>query len=487
MSLLLDGCWLDGHGSAFASHNPVTGQPVWRGRAASPAQVDAAVAAARKAFPFWRDTPVEYRAGIVQRFGEMLQADKAEMADCIGIETGKPRWEALTEVQSMIAKTELSLRAWHERTGERSAPQADGQAVLRHRPHGVVAVFGPYNFPGHLPNGHIVPALIAGNCVVFKPSELAPGVAEATAKLWLQAGLPPGVLNLLQGGRECGMALAQHPGLDGLYFTGSAATGLGLHRQFAGQPQKILALEMGGNNPLIVQDVSDSAAAIHHIVMSAFLSAGQRCTCARRLLLPHGSEGDVLLGRLVEVVARILPDSWDADPQPFIGAVISPAAAQKLLQAQQALLDGGASPLLPMQPLLEDSALLTPGIVDVSNIALLPDEELFGPLLQVQRYRDFDHALQLANATRFGLSAGLISDRRDLFERFWREIRAGVVNWNRPLTGASSAAPFGGIGISGNHRPSAWYAADYCAYPVAGLESERAHLPAELAPGLDLG
>ena len=486
MSLLINGSWIDGHGGAFSSFNPVSRLPVWTGKSASPAQVDGSVSAARKAFPFWRDTTLDYRIGVVQRFAELLGTNKAALADQIGIETGKPRWESLTEVQSMIAKVDISIRAWHERTGERTAPQADGRVVLRHRPHGVVAVFGPYNFPAHLPNGHLVPALLAGNCAVFKPSELTPGVAEATVRLWLQAGLPPGVLNLVQGGRETGMALAQHPAIDGLYFTGSVATGISLHQQFAGQPQKILALEMGGNNPLIAQDVANLDAAVHHIVQSAFVSAGQRCTCARRLLLPIGADGDRLLRRLIEVSARILPDNWNADPQPFIGAVITPAAAAHLLAAQQKLLALGAASLLPMQALTEGSALLSPGIVDVTGVSGLPDQEYFGPLLQVQRYRDFDQAIQLANATCFGLSAGLISDRHELFERFWREARAGVVNWNKPLTGASSASPFGGIGLSGNHRPSAWYAADYCAYPVAGIEADNVQLPAELSPGLDM-
>lgn len=486
MSLLLDGSWMDGHGSRFDSRNPVTQEVVWTGAAASPPQVEAAVAAARRAFPAWRDTPLAERMALVQRFAQLLSDNKAMLADKIGIETGKPRWESLTEVQSMIAKVDLSIKAYTERTGERSAPLGDAQAVLRHRPHGVVAVFGPYNFPGHLPNGHLVPALIAGNCVVFKPSELAPAVAEATLKLWLQAGVPAGVLNLLQGGRHTGVALASHPDIDGLYFTGSATTGVALHQQFGGLPQKILALEMGGNNPLIVQDVADIDVAVHHIIQSAFLSAGQRCTCARRLLLPEDAAGDKLLTRLLTVTHRIKPGTWDADPQPYMGAVISTAAATQLLAAQQALAVAGAHALLPMQLQRQDSALLSPGILDVTEIANLPDQEYFGPLLQVQRYSDFEHAIKLANATRFGLSAGLISDSPELYQRFWRESRAGIVNWNKPLTGASSAAPFGGIGLSGNGRPSAWYAADYCAYPVAGLEADKAVLPSDLSPGLDL-
>ena len=402
----------------------------------------------------------------------------------IGLETGKPLWESRTEVAAMMGKIAISVRAYDERTGERASDGPAGHAVLRHRPHGVVAVFGPYNFPGHLPNGHIVPALLAGNTVVFKPSEQAPGVAEMTLRIWQEAGLPDGVINLVQGARDTGVALASHSDIDGLFFTGSSGTGHSLHRQFGGQPEKILALEMGGNNPLIVDGVSDLDGAVHNTVLSAYLSAGQRCTCARRLLLPRGAEGDRFLDRLIEVAGKIKVGRFDADPQPFMGSLVSVTAADGLLQAQERLLKGGGRSLLEMRRLEEGTGLLSPGIIDITDMAERPDEEYFGPLLSVIRYDDFDQALEIANATRYGLSAGLLSDDRAKYERLLEEARAGIVNWNRPITGASSAAPFGGIGASGNHRPSAYYAADYCAWPMASVEAEKSTLPDSLSPGL---
>ncbi|WP_432720367.1 succinylglutamate-semialdehyde dehydrogenase [Jeongeupia wiesaeckerbachi] len=484
--LLINGAWRPGRGEAFVSRNPVSGETVWQGQAASVDEVDAAVAAARAAFPAWRDLDLEERIAVVRVFADMLRDAQAELAALIGRETGKPRWEALTEVTTMVNKVEISLRAHAERTGGHESQQGDAQAVLRHRPHGVLAVFGPYNFPGHLPNGHIVPALIAGNVVVFKPSELTPMVAQKTVELWLAAGLPAGVIGLLQGGRETGVALAAHADVDGLLFTGSAATGYALHRQFAGRPEKILALEMGGNNPLIVDELSDVPAALHHIVQSAYVSAGQRCTCARRLLVPKGAWGDALIARLAEVARSIRVGAWDAEPPPFMGAVISTAAADALLAVQDRLITLGATPIVPLRRLQEGTALLSPALLDVSGVAELPDEEYFGPLLQVQRYGDFDEAIALANRTRYGLAAGLLSDSADRYHRFWRDARAGIVNWNKPLTGASSAAPFGGVGASGNHRPSAYYAADYCAYPVASLEAPTLALPAQMPHGVTL-
>ncbi|HBP3818629.1 TPA: aldehyde dehydrogenase family protein, partial [Pseudomonas aeruginosa] len=200
------GQWLAGQGETLESLDPVGQGVVWSGRGADAAQVDAAVRAAREAFPAWARRPLEQRIELLERFAATLKSRADELARAIGEETGKPLWESATEVTSMVNKVAISVQAFRERTGEKSGPLADATAVLRHKPHGVVAVFGPYNFPGHLPNGHIVPALLAGNCVVFKPSELTPKVAELTLKAWIEAGLPAGVLNLVQGGRETGVA-----------------------------------------------------------------------------------------------------------------------------------------------------------------------------------------------------------------------------------------------------------------------------------------
>ncbi|MDU9406023.1 succinylglutamate-semialdehyde dehydrogenase [Pseudomonas sp. zfem001] len=480
------GQWQPGQGESLQSLDPVSQTVLWQGQGATAAQVEAAVTAARGAFSLWAAHSLDGRIAVLERFAACLKSRADEVARAIGEETGKPLWEAATEVNSMVGKVAISIQSYRERTGEKSGPLGDATAVLRHKPHGVVAVFGPYNFPGHLPNGHIVPALLAGNCVLFKPSELTPKVAELTVQCWIEAGLPEGVLNLLQGGRETGVALAGHPGIDGLFFTGSSRTGNLLHAQFAGRPDKILALEMGGNNPLIVDQVADVDAAVYTIVQSAFISAGQRCTCARRLLVPQGEWGDALLARLVQVVGQIKVGRFDEQPAPFMGAVISLRAAAQLMQAQQDLLAKGATALLAMTQPQADAALLTPGILDVTAVSGRPDEEFFGPLLQVIRYDSFESAIAEANDTAYGLAAGLLSDSRARFEQFWLHSRAGIVNWNKQLTGAASTAPFGGIGASGNHRASAYYAADYCAYPVAGLESDSLSLPATLTPGVTL-
>ncbi len=483
-ALFINGVWQQGRGAEFSKTDPVDNQPLWQANAADGSDVAAACEAARAAFPAWARTPFEQREQLVKRFAALLEEHKSHLAATISRETSKPRWETLTEVQAMIGKVAISLQAYQTRTGVTQTAMAEGASVLRHRPHGVLAVFGPYNFPGHLPNGHIVPALLAGNTVVFKPSELTPQTAEETLKLWQLAGLPAGVINMVQGGRETGEALAASSDIDGLLFTGSAGTGYHLHRQLAGQPEKILALEMGGNNALIIDQIEDCDAVVNLAIQSAFISAGQRCTCSRRILVKRGSEGDAFIERLVQVASALRIGRWDAEPQPFMGGVISSAAAEKMLAAQHHLLALGGKALLAMQRLESGSALLSPGIIDVTDVRDVPDEEYFGPLTTIIRYNDFDEAVRIANQTRYGLSVGLVSPQRERFDHLLLEARAGIVNWNKPLTGASSAAPFGGVGASGNHRPSAYYAADYCAWPMASLESESLTLPASLSPGL---
>ena len=466
--------------STFSSVNPATGETVWSGPAAGAAEVDRAVAAARAAFPAWAQRSVPEREAVLRAFAAQLTAGKEAFAQAISREVGKPHWEALTEVQSMIGKIDISIEAHAKRCAEFK----NSLGVTRFKPHGVVAVLGPFNFPGHLPNGHIVPALLAGNTVVFKPSEFAPAVAALTAQSWAAAGLPVGVLTVVQGGRDTGVALAGHAGLDGLFFTGSARAGLALSELFAKAPEKILALEMGGNNPLVVHRAADLRAAALLTVQSAYLSAGQRCTCARRLIVPTGDEGDRFISQLVETLCTVRVGASTERPEPFMGPVISEAAAERLLAAQKNLITRGARVLVEMTHLRACSGLLSPGLLDVTAVAHRADEEFFGPLLQLVRVPDFAAAIREANATAYGLAAGLISDDAALYAEFFAGVRAGLINWNQQLTGASSGAPFGGVGRSGNHRPSAYLAADYCSYPVASIEVPLLKLPAQLPPGI---
>ncbi|GAM98913.1 succinylglutamic semialdehyde dehydrogenase [alpha proteobacterium U9-1i] len=476
--LYISGVWREGGGERFASYDPATGDRMWEGRAATAADVADAMKAARSAFRAWSRLPLDERLAIVRAYAKALESRACALAEIISRETGKIGWDARGEVQAMIGKIEISIRAQAERAGAREEKAAFGAMTLSHHAHGVLAVFGPFNFPGHLPNGHIVPALLAGNCVVFKPSELTPGVAALMVEAWTEAGLPAGVLNLVQGARETGAALLDAPGLNGVLFTGSAETGALIHRKFAGRPDVVLALELGGNNALIVWPPFDVKAAVNLVVHSAYATSGQRCSCARRLIIPAGAEGDALLVALKDLISQIAVGAAAQTPEPFMGPLINAHSAERAMAFEARLSGLGGKPIVPLR---RDGAFVHPGLIDVSDVET-PDEELFGPLLQVRRARTFDEALDFANDTRFGLAGGLISDDPTLWARVRQELRAGVLNWNRPTTGASGAMPFGGPGLSGSLRPSAYYAADYVAYPVATQLSEKA--VAVPAPGL---
>jgi succinylglutamic semialdehyde dehydrogenase len=476
--LLIGGAWRKGQGERLNSLDPATDEIVWTGAEASAEDVADAMTAAKRAFAEWAKTRIDRRIAICRAYAKQLEATGDALAETICRETGKTLWDSKGEVQAMIGKVELSIRAQAERAGSRQEQTPFGRLSLTHRPLGVMAVFGPFNFPGHLPNGHIVPALLAGNTIVFKPSELTPGVAALMCAAWEEAGLPAGVINLAQGGREAGGVLLAQDELAGVLFTGSAATGVQIHRQFAGRPDVILALEMGGNNPLIVWSPTGAEAAANLAAHSAYSSSGQRCSCARRLVLPDDAFGEAVVDALAELARGIKVGAWTERPEPFMGPLVRPAAAERAVAFEADLVRRGGRPIVSVR---RKGAFVEPGLIDMTE-AESPDEELFGPLLQIFRVRTLDEAFTRANATRYGLSGGLICDNAEIWERAQIDMRAGVLNWNRPTTGASGALPFGGPGLSGSLRPSAYYAADYVAYPVATQAAERAQPIA--APGM---
>ena len=457
--------------SEIISHEPATGAVLWRGAVGD---VDETVMRARRAWPQWAAQPLATRIELMRRFANEVRKEQDAFAELIAKETGKPLWEARGEVESVIGKVEISVRAYAERTGQRKLDSAlQGTAAVRHKPHGVMAVLGPYNFPAHLPNGHIVPALIAGNTVILKPSEKTPATGEFLIKCFHKAGVSAAAVQLLVGGPDEGKALVAHDGIDGVLFTGSAQVGIAINRKLAASPGKIVALEMGGNNPLILWDTPKISDAAVLIVQSAFTTAGQRCTAARRLIV-KSSLYDQAIEEVKRLADRIIVGAPFDEPAPFMGPVIDMDTADQLTESFLYLLSNGGKAISHMRrPFGGELPFVSPGLVDTTAMSERPDVELFGPLLQVIRVDDFDQAIAEANNTRFGLAASLVGGSPQDYHRFWANIRAGIVNWNRPTSGASSSAPFGGIGFSGNHRPAAFYAADYCAYPVASTEMEQ--------------
>lgn len=481
----IDGQWQNAPGAILESFNPSYGSLFWQGLMASNDAIEQAYLSARNALAQWTNSGFDARADCVKEFAVLIEKNRDQLALLISMEMGKPLWEAQLEVGAVINKVALSIQAYQERTWPKQSHTAEAEACLRFKPQGVAVVLGAFNFPAHLSSGHIIPALLAGNTILYKPSEQTPAVAEYLMQCWHDSGLPAGVINCLQGDETVAIPLLNKP-IQAVYFTGSYATGRLIHQQFSGRPEVILALEMGGNNPLVLDKVENIKAAIYHTLLSTLITSGQRCTCARRLIIPNSQQGNEFIERLIAACSSVRIGAFDAEPTPFMGPVISHAQALKHLKTQENLLQMGGKTLLSMSLLEAFTGLLSPGIMDMTAVKNPPDQEIFAPFIQIYRYDTFNEAIALANATRYGLAAGLLSDDKAQYQTFYQSVYAGLINWNRPTTGAASSLPFGGVGLSGNHRPSAYFAADYCAYPVASMEQPLLQLPDTPLPGIVL-
>jgi succinylglutamic semialdehyde dehydrogenase len=484
--LYINGAWHEGRGTNIESLNPATGLTIWKGHSANAEQISDAIFAARSAFGTWMSLSLEERSHYLEKFTQIISEKQQELSECLSQETGKPLWEAKTEIAAMVGKLAISKQAFADRCKQIITDSQGVTAITRHKPHGVVVVLGPFNFPAHLPNGHIIPALLAGNTIIFKPSELTTMLAVKILECWEATELPPGVLNMVIGAGDVGRQLVENHQIDAVFFTGSYETGHKIEAVSLNYPKRIVAAEMGGNNPLVVYKPSNIDAAVYMAIQSAFTTSGQRCTCARRLIVHKDHQTEKFVKRLIEVTARLDVGTYTDHPEPFMGPVISNDAANKILASYQTWVDAGAKILLPLKRLKDDLPFLTPGIIDVTDVKEPQDEEIFGPLLRLQWVDDFGSAIREANNTSYGLSAGLLCDDPKLYQQFLQYIAAGIVTWNRPTVGSSGSAPFGGLGKSGNHRPSAYYAADYCSYPVASMEAKELVLPKEILPGVIL-
>ncbi|AZI37119.1 N-succinylglutamate 5-semialdehyde dehydrogenase [Caenibius tardaugens NBRC 16725] len=452
------------------SCEPATGAVLWRG---APGDLDEAVRIARRAWPVWAAQPLATRIELLRRFTNEVRKEYDALADLIARETGKPLWDARNEVGNVIDLVEISVRAYSERNPRRKLDSAlQGTSTLRHKPHGVLAIISPYCSPAEIPASAIIPALIAGNAVIVKPSDYAPATAELLARCFHNAGIDAAVVQTLQGTGAQGLALAMHPGVDGVLFTGSAQNGIALNRKLAANPGKLVSLNMGGNNPMIVWDTPKITDAAVLVIQSAFSGAGLRCTAIRRLIV-KSTLYDPLMEEVKKLTDRIIVGEPMDEPAAFMGPMISSDHADQLTESFLYLLSHGGKAIKHMVRPRGALPFVSPAIIDVTAMAERPDVELFGPLLQVSRCDDFDQAIAEANATRFGLCAALVGGSPQDYNRFWANSRAGMINWNRPTHNPAPSATQGGTGLSGNHRPSGYYTADQCAYPVSSTEMEQ--------------
>lgn len=440
------------------SYNPVTQEIIKEYDITDKHHLEGIINKAEDAFKVWSHTHFEQRFDIIQKFTDLLSEHKQTFATLISTETGKVFWDSESEVTAAIAKMTHAMNAVKTRT----PPEF-------YRPIGIMAVLGAYNFPLHLPNGHIIPALFSGNVVIFKPSDKTPAVADFMINLWQQAGLPINVLQVIYGFGDLGASLVTHEKINGVLFTGGETAGLAIHKALGGRPEVMLALEMGGNNPLVIwnPDTIENAAQI--AAYSAFISSGQRCTCARRLIIPENS-ADIIMDNLVHVTKKLVIDTPFATSNPFYSSLIDADAVINAHKSVANLIALGAK-IIYQGHTDKGNSFIAPIILDVTGITV-PDTEIFAPIVQVTRVSDFDSAIYHANNTRFGLSAGLISNDETLWKQFKNTVKAGIINYNAPTVGATGNAPFGGVGRSGNYRPAGFFSADYCAYPIANVTQQ---------------
>ncbi|MEM7409631.1 MAG: aldehyde dehydrogenase family protein [Myxococcota bacterium] len=447
---------------------------------ASAADVDAAVTRAQQAFPAWRDAGADARRRVLERFAEIAAAKVDELAALIAREVGKAHWDALGEAKLLAPKVAVTLGDGLDLVAD--VVPAAGQRAS-YRPRGVLAVYGPFNFPAHLPNGHIVPALATGNAVVFKPSEESPIVGAWMADCWREAGLPEGVLEVVQGGPDTGRALAAAD-VDGILFTGSYATGRALQEATLDAPQKLLALELGGSNAMIVCADADLELAVAEAALSIAATTGQRCTCARRLFVERPIL-DEFQERL-EGVLRGLRIGRPDDPDVFMGPLASAAAFARLEKQRGLAAEAGGERVLLVDPGLP-APFVGAGLVRFENTDQTHPyqrEEIFGPEAALYPVGDLDHAIAATNDSDYGLAASVMTRERAKFEHAVGRIRTGILNWNKATVGASGRLPFGGSGKSGNDRPAGVTATLYCTAPQAHLENEAGFDPSTLPPGM---
>ncbi len=483
-SNLIGGQWTSIPGDDLESTNPAKPSDlIWSGSPTTNA-VEGAVAAARSAFGEWSAWSPDRRFAVLRIYAEICKARIDDIADLICDETGKAMWDAKGEAAALAAKVEITLDASPNSGMSRVAgfdfsinETRTGRATFR--PHGVMAIIGPFNFPAHLPNGHIVPALAMGNTIVLKPSEKTPAVGQLLIELLDEAlkaeNAPPGVVNLVQGEADIAKALTAHDDIDGILFTGSWSVGRKILAASLDHPGRIVALEMGGNNPAIIMEGADLRQAAIECVRSAFISTGQRCTCTRRVIV-HESVAHRFIPALCKATSNLVVGDPRAEHPVFMGPIISTEARQAVLGAQSWFASKGGEVLVESSAVEGpgDGWYLSPSVVRVNAFAKDSDDagcdnEVFGPLLRVSVVTSLDDAIEQANATRFGLAASIFTHDQAAADRFLRESRAGCVNINTGTAGASSKLPFGGLGYSGNHRPAGAFSLAYSAYPVASL------------------
>lgn len=451
-----------------------------------------AVYFAKKAFKAWSSLSFKERAAYFIKAKELYQIHQKDLAEVISRETGKPLWESQKEVLGMISKIDVTLNQSMQLIQDQVLTDMPLNVTGRttYKARGVFAILGPYNFPGHIPNGSLVPAMLVGNTVVFKPSEHTPASGQWIADIFHKAGFPKGVFNLVQGDGQIGQHLVKHSGIDGVLFTGSYQTGLQIKKDTLEDHWKILALEMGGKNASIVFEDADLDKAVYECLVGAFSTTGQRCSCSSRILL-HRSLWQAFVDKFLKMAKNLSIGHW-SEPV-FMGALVSKMAFDKYFHFQNIAEQEGVETLLKAR-MLKDMDLkcqlsghyVTPSVhlVKYSNTSVYQNSEIFGPDVAIFVVDDLDEAIDINNSTGYGLVMSIFTKNPDVYEKALKEAKVGLVNWNRATVGANPRMPFGGLGKSGNDRPAGQFTVYACTTPVASLQDQNNLDKSKLLPGI---
>jgi len=463
----IGGAFVPPTGEALVSRNPAADGAVVFETGTTVDAVDAAAQAAAAAQPAWGRLGIADRAAALARWKDAIAARAADLADAIVLETGKIRSEAQQEIQTVLARFDVA-RALATADLREGPIAGSAHEQLRYHPLGVVAVIGPYNYPVHLCHAHVVVALLTGNAVVVKPSDITPLTGQRYAETALAAGLPPGLFNLVQGTGAIGAALTAHRTVRGLCFTGSYTVGRRIQEAALDRPELLVALEMGGKNTVVVLEDASVRQAVHEILVGGYLSAGQRCTATDRVLVHRKIAGPVIdaLRSAVPSLRFGHPD----DPASFAGPLATAAGRDRFEAGLEAGRKAGAEPIVAGER-------LPGGYYRTASLHLLPDRkhdapgytdvELFGPDLGLEIIDSDDEAIAVINASPFGFANAVFTGSTTRFERIYRETTSGILNRNRSTNLASPRLPFGGAGKSGNYRPAGSMAHRNVVVPVA--------------------
>ncbi len=451
--LFIGGKWVSPAGrTRFQTINPATREPVGSFISGTTQDVTAAIDAAHAAFPKWRDTPAPHRGNLLLRVAEILKRRKEELGRIVTREMGKVIAEGRGDVQESIDFVEYMAGEGRRLAGETVPSELRSKFCMTIRqPKGIVACITPWNFPTAIPNWKIAAALISGNTIVFKPASNTAGCAAEVVKAYEEAGLPPGVLNLVTGsGGVVGSALVAEPRIRTISFTGGVDAGRDVYVKGA-QGLKMVHLELGGKNPVILMEDADLALALDGVLFGAFGTSGQRCTATSRLIL-HEKIYDAFLGMLLERLKHF-PVGNPLDAKIEMGPVASEDQERKILEfieigKKEAKLRIGGRKLHGGE--YDRGFFIEPTIFETAHGTRISREEIFGPVLSVLRVRDYEEAVRVANDVSYGLSSSIYTRDVNRAFRAMQELEAGITYINAPTIGAEVQLPFGGVKNTGN-------------------------------------